>query len=136
MVVWNCFGLCLLRTELEYAVKPLANGQWRSEGGGWAGIGPGCGGTVGNQFAGRREKPRGQIWRVFYLISNSCDRIPGEGKAILIRQTLDSHRDKPHRDETCALQAALDLSILHEKLPGVLGAIVFDHDHDGALIDS
>src|SRR6266436_6464701 len=69
---------CLRVTELEDAVKSLTDGEWRSRGAKRPAIGPAYGRTIGNQFPGWREKPRGQVWGVFHLISNSRRRIPGE----------------------------------------------------------
>src|SRR5438094_7768713 len=83
-------AMCLRVTELEDAVKSLTDGEWRGRGARRSAIGPAYGGTVGHQFPGWRGKPGAQVWRVFHLISNAGCGIPGEGKTILIRQTLDS----------------------------------------------
>src|ERR1035437_321977 len=135
-VVQSIQLLCLWGTELEDAVEFLRNSEGHGGGVGRAAIGPACGGTGGDYFSGRRGEPGNKVRRVFNLISAASRGVPCQTEDILSRQSLNLERHKRQRDKARLLQTALDFCILHEKPPRALGAIVLDHNDDGALIDS
>src|ERR1017187_6510946 len=128
--------LCLRGTKLEDAVESLRNSERYGCGVGRAAVGPACGGTRGDHFAGGGGKPGYKISRVFDLISAASRGVPSQAESALSRQSLNMERHKRQRDKARLLQTALDFCILHEKLPGALGAIILDHNDDGALVNS
>src|ERR1017187_9086849 len=135
-VVQSIQLLCLWGTELEDAVEFLRNSEGHGGSVGRAAIGPACGGTCGDYFPSRRGEPSVKVSRVFNLISAASRGVPSHAEDVLSRQSLNPERHKRQRDKGRLLQTALDFCILHEKLPGALGAIVLDHNDDGALVNS
>src|ERR1035437_8783635 len=135
-VVQSIQLLCLWGTELEDAVEFLRNSEGHGGGVGRAAIGPACGGTGGDHFPARRGEPGNKVSRVFDLISAASRGAPCQADSVLNGQSLQLECHKGQRDKAGPLQTALDHLILHEKPPDPLGAIVLDHNHNGALIKS
>src|SRR5882724_1703287 len=105
-------------------------------GGGDGGGGGGRGGARGNQLARRGSKPGTEPRRIFHLVSAAFQGVPSQHERVLSRHRLQSRNNRRQVHEARGGQPALDLGVLHEKFPDPLGTIVFNRDHNRALVNS